>query len=151
MTQGAVHFQLFLHQPGDGHGIVVAGGFGDLAAEVALAMLKLAAAQSFDGPVEKLGAERLMLLHDDGHEEGAVVVGKRQGHEIGGFGERLEYGVDEHLGGQALVQMLGAERVVGLLGGIVNLLLTVLILEGEGQFAAGGESLQQDALGFGEG
>ena len=34
-----------------------------------------------------------------------------------------------------LVQLLGAESVVGLLGGVVDLLLTVFILEGEGEFA----------------
>ncbi len=43
-----------------------------------------------------------------------------------------------------------AEGVVGLLGGVVDLLLTVLILEGEGEFAARGERLQEHALGFGE-
>ena len=68
-------------------GIVVVRGFGDLAAEFALAMLELAAAQGPDGAVEKLGGERLVLLHDDGHEERAVVVGQREGHQVGAFGE----------------------------------------------------------------
>ena len=91
-------------------------------------MLKLAAAQSSDGSVEKLGSERLVILHEDGHEEGAILLGERQGHEVGAFGEGLENGVDERFGAQSLVQLLGAEGVVGLLGGIVDLLLTVLIL-----------------------
>ena len=102
VTQGAVHFLLFLHEAGDGEGIVVARGFGDLAAEVALAVLKLAAAQGADGSVKKLGGERLVLLHEDGHEEGAILVGEREGHEIGAFGESLENGVDERFRPHAL-------------------------------------------------
>ncbi len=48
------------------------------------------------------------------------------------------------------MKLLGAERVIGLLGGIIDLLLTVLVLEGEREFAARGESMQQNALGFGQ-
>ncbi len=107
-AQGAVYFLLFLHEAGDGERIFVARGFGDLADEFALAMLKLAAAQGFDGPVEKLGGEGLVLLHDNGHEEGAIVVGQRERHEVGTFCEGLENGVDERFGTQAFVQLLGS-------------------------------------------
>ena len=144
MAQGAVDFLFFLHEASDGEGIVVVGGFGDLAAEFALAMLELAAAQGSDGAMEKLGGERLVLLHDDGHEESAVVVGEREGHEVGAIGQGAEDGVDERFGAQALVELLGAEGVVGLLGGVVDLLLAVVVGEGEGEFA-----LRRRALGGG--
>ena len=78
VEQGAIHFLLFLHEAGDGEGSRVVRGFGDLAAEIALTMLELAAAQGFDGSVEKLGGERLVILHEDGHEEGAIVFGERR-------------------------------------------------------------------------
>ena len=132
-------------------GSLLRGGLGDLAAEFALAVLKLTAAQRSDGSVEKLGGEQLVILHEDRHEEGAILLRQREGHEIGAFGESLENGVDEGFGAQSLVKLLGAEGVIGLLGRIVDLLLAVLVLEGKGKFTARGESLKQNALGFGEG
>ena len=106
LAEGAIDLLLFLHEAGHGERILVALGFGDLAAEFALAVLELTAAQGFDGSVEKFGGELLVILHEDRHEEGAVLVGEREGHEVGTFGKRLEDGVDERFGAKALVQLL---------------------------------------------
>jgi len=108
VAESAVDFLLFLAEAGHGDVVVLARSLGDLADDFVPAMLELAAAEGSDGSVKKLGGERLVLLHEDGHEEGAIVVGEGEGHEVGTIGESLENSVDEGFGSQALMKVLGA-------------------------------------------
>ena len=53
--------------------------------------------------MEKLCGERLVVLHEDRHQEGMILLGQREGHKIGTFGQPFQYRIDERLGAKSFV------------------------------------------------